>query len=75
MVPREFAVRLVFLCAANAAWCVGVERALRAAFPARSRALLPPPLAASDADAAATGEEIPLPPSSSRKSRAQKKDE
>ena len=74
-VPREFAVRLVFLCAANAAWCVGVERALRAAFPARSRALLPPPLAASDADAAATGEEIPLPPSSSRKSRAQKKDE
>ena len=42
-VPRGFAAALVALCAANALWCVGAERALRAAFPARSRALLPPP--------------------------------
>ena len=86
-VPPAFAVSLVCLCAANAAWCVGVERVLRAAFPARSRALLPPslplllPPSASSSyaapAAAAAGEEAAAAtmPSSSRKSRAQKKNE
>ena len=78
-VPRAFAMSLVCLCGANAAWCLGVERVLRAAFPARSRALLPPsPLAASNAATAIVEEAATAavsPSSSSRKSRAQKKDE
>ena len=79
--PRRFAASLVCLCAANAAWCVGVERALRAAFPARSGALLPRPGAAANAAAAsnaadaAAGEGAAAAPSASRKSRAEKKDD